>query len=412
LLGEFLIRAEEPARAFAAFDRALALQPDDRRYRFNRAVLGRFLGKLEQAEQDYDRIIEVDPGDPEAWLNRSDLRLQTPERNHVPALLQRLEAGFDTPVGEVPIRYALAKELEDLGEYRQSWLHLAAGAALRRRHMQYDVGHDLATVGWIIDAFRDAPREIGFRSSEPIFIVGMPRSGTTLLERILAGSSTVLPAGEMHHFAAALVGAVRQKLGRNETSRRELVYSSATLEPSRLGADYLERTRPRTGATTHFTDKMPLNYLYCGSICRALPDARILHLVRHPFDVCYAMFKTLFQQGYPFSYDLREIADYYLGYRKLMDHWHRAHPGKIMDVNYEDLVKQPRPTAMRVFDFCSLPWQDDVLDIQSRTEPTQTASAVQVRRPIHASSVGLWRHYEQGLAPLTSRLLAAGVTLA
>lgn len=411
LLGEFLIRADEPARAFDAYDRAVALRDDDRRYRFNRAALGRFLGKLELAEEDYDRVIEADPRDPEAWLNRSELRLQTPDRNHVPALLQRLGAGFDLPVGEVPIRYALAKELEDLAQYQQSWTHLIAGAAIRRRHMQYDVKHDLATVNWIIDAFGDSSQETGCPSREPIFIVGLPRSGTSLLERFLGGSKAVFAAGEMHHFAAALVSAVRDKLGRPAADRRELVYSSATLDFARLGADYLERTRPRTGAVPHFTDKMPLNYLYCGLICRALPGARILHQTRHPIDTCYAMFKTLFQQGYPFSYDLGEIADYYLGYRRLMEHWHCVHPGIIADVNYERLVQQPQHTARRVYDFCALPWQDDVLETHARSAPTLTASAAQVRRPVYTTSVGLWRRYEQGLAPLVRRLGAAGITL-
>jgi len=416
LLGDYLTRLNDHERAVAAYDKALTLAPNEIRYLFNRAAVQRYLGALEAAERDYDRVIAENPADSEAWLNRSELRTQTPERNHLEALRARLSAGFDSPMGEVSIRYALAKECEDLGHYNDSWQHLTMGSAIRRRHLRYDVSNDLATVDWIIQAFGGTgtgtpPEAQGCQSEEPIFIVGMPRTGTTLLERILGGSSGVYAAGELNDFAFALVAAVQRKLGSTQIARRDMVFAAATIDFKQLGTEYIERTRPRTGRHLRFTDKMPLNYLYCGLIRRALPKARIVHLSRHPLATCYAVFKILFNQGYPFSYDLLELADYYIGYRRLMDHWHRTHPGQILDVSYERLVTEPEREGKRVFEFCGLEWSAAALQIGERSAATTTASAAQIRRPIYASSVDLWRHYEVGLRPVADRLRNAGIRI-
>jgi tetratricopeptide (TPR) repeat protein len=413
LLGEFLGRLERYDEACAAYDQALAMDADNPRFLFNRATVRRFVGKVEDAESDYDRVIATDPADVEAWCNRSELRRQNVDRNHIEDLLKRLRAGFAAAIDEVPIRYALAKEYEDLGRYAESWEHLAVGAAIRRRHLKYDVRHDVQTVSWIIQAFPAAPPAAdGCRSTEPIFILGMPRTGSTLLERIMSGNVGIYAAGELIDFAAALVDAVHHKLGRQQISRRDLVAASATVDFTGLGAAYLERTRPRTGHTPYFIDKMPLNYLYGGIIHAALPNAHILHLARHPMATCYAVFKTLFNQGYPFSYDLTEVADYYIGYHRLMSHWRRVLPETILDVSYEQLVTAPATEARRVFDHCGLEWSDHCLDIGQRGTASTTASAAQVRRPIYSTSVDLWRQYAGPLAPVAERLRGAGIEVA
>jgi tetratricopeptide (TPR) repeat protein len=413
LLGEFLGRLERYEEACIAYDQALASDADNPRYLFNRAAVRRFVGRIDEAQGDYDRVIALDPADVEAWGNRSELRRQTPDCNHIDALLARLRAGFAAPISEVPIRYALAKEYEDTGRYAESWQHLTVGAAIRRRHLQYDVRHDVETVSWIMQAFPAAPPSVaGCRSTEPIFILGMPRTGSTLLERIMSGNPEIYAAGELIDFAAALVDAVRQHSGRTQMSRRELVAGSAGVDFTRLGAAYLERTRPRTGHTPHFLDKMPLNYLYGAIIHAALPNARILHLTRHPLATCYAVFKTLFNQGYPFSYDLAEIADYYIGYHRLMSHWRRLMPDSILDVSYEQLVTAPAAQAQRVFAHCGLEWKEECLDIGRRVTASTTASAAQVRGPIYSTSVDLWRQYEGPLAPVAERLRRAGIEVA
>ncbi len=176
-----------------------------------------------------------------------------------------------------------------------------------------------------------------------------------------------------------------------------------------LGRDYLSRVRAGGCDALRFVDKMPLNYLYCGLIQRALPDARIVHVSRHPMAACYAMYKTLFKDGYPFSYDFAELAQYYAAYRRLMNHWHQTMPGAIFDLQYEALVADPMGETCRLLRFCGLPWEDGCGDFHLNPAASTTASAAQVRKRMYNTSVSQWCHYEQQLAPLRDQLIAAGI---
>jgi tetratricopeptide (TPR) repeat protein len=400
-------------RALAVYDRAVALAPRNPQFLYNRATVRRFLGLLAEAEEDYDRVIALKPTDFEAYKNRADLRTQSAERNHVAGL----EAVISRPIadwqGEVQVRYALAKEYEDLGEYPKSFEQLTRGAKKRREHQRYDVANDVATVQWIIDAYPAGSDVVARDPCEdaPIFIVGLPRSGTTLAERILGSHSELHAAGELDCFALGLVAAVRGSTGRAQMPRRELVENSAALDFAALGRDYIRRAYLASGASGRFIDKMPLNYLYCGLIRRALPNAKIVHLTRHPMAVCYAMYKTLFKDGYPFSYDLDEIASYYLAYRRLMTHWRSLLPGAVYDLSYEALIADQLGETRKLLAFCELDWQDACAQFDVNPAASTTASAVQIRRPIYYSSLSQWRHYEKQLAPLRSRLEAAGVEI-
>jgi hypothetical protein len=414
LLGTFYSLSGDQHQALEAYDRALQIAPRNIPITFNRATVRRFLGQLAAAEADYDNVIAARPNDYESYKNRSDLRTQTRERNHVVELERILAGGIGDWRGEVQIRHALAKELEDLGEYERSWSALEQGARLRRRHLKYDIDRDVETVSWISDAFPQgpAPTVAGFQSTEPIFIVGLPRSGTTLVERILGSHSLVYSAGELNDFSQALVEAVIATTGSRSMPRQELVARSADINFESLGRDYLQRTRPATGRTPHFTDKMPLNYLYCGIIRRALPNARIVHLTRHPLAVCYAIYKTLFKDGYPFSYDLGEIGRYYASYRKLMDHWRTTMPGVIHDLSYEKLVSDQAGETRRLLEFCGLEWEEACLAFHRNPSPTTTASATQVRQSLYDSSIAQWRHYAPQLEGLRQQLVAAGIEVA
>ncbi|HMD74124.1 MAG TPA: sulfotransferase [Steroidobacteraceae bacterium] len=405
--GTLLSNMGEQRRALAAYDQAVALAPTDARFRYNRASVRRFLGDLEGAEADLDRTIALNPRDFEAQLNRSQLRTQTAERNHV----GELEALAANPLAdwrdEVQIRYALAKEYEDLGLYAKSFVHLRRGADKRREHLRYEVANDIDTVSWIMEAFPAAPREptAGAVEDSPVFIVGLPRSGSTLIERILGSHSSLTSAGELNCFALALVDAARARAGR-ALPRRELVALSAMLDFAALGRDYLRRAHDSFGGAGRFIDKMPLNYLYCGLILRALPNAKIIHVTRHPMAVAYAMYKTLFKHGYPFSYDLTDIARYYGAYRRLMDHWRRSSPGAIYEVSYEGLVADQLGETRGLLAHCGLDWEESCAAFHQNPSASTTASASQVRRPIYGSSVAQWRHYEAELAPLKEALKA------
>jgi hypothetical protein len=192
-------------------------------------------------------------------------------------------------------------------------------------------------------------------------------------------------------------------------ARDALIAESAKLDFTALGDDYLARTRPRTGRTPFFTDKLPLNFLYCGLIARALPGAQMVHVVRGPLATCLSIYKVLFDRGYPFSYDLEELALYYAGYRRLMDHWKQALPGRLIEIEYESLVAQPETEIRRLCSALGIAFDPRCLAFEQNPTPVATASAAQVRQPLYADSVTSWRHYARELAPLAARLRASGV---
>jgi tetratricopeptide (TPR) repeat protein len=411
-LGSVLSFANQQRRALDAYDRALALAPNEANYVFNRAAVRRFVGELEGAESDYDRALALNPDDFEAYKNRADLRPQTAARNHVAELEAVLERAAADWRAEVQIRYALAKEYEDLGLYAQSFAHLRAGSRRRREHLRYDVSQDVATVDWIIEAFPDGPPPAAAAAGgevAPIFIVGLPRSGTTLVERILTSHSRVRSAGELQAFAHCLVAATCRRAGRSPLPRRDLVAASATLDFPALGREYLAAAHAEAGVAGRFVDKMPLNYLYCGIIARALPHAKIVHVHRHPLAACYAMYKSLFRDGYPYSYDLEELGRYYVAYRRLMEHWERTMPGLILPLSYERLIADQIATTRELLAYCGLDWEEAVASFQDNPEPSTTASAAQVRRPLYDTSVAQWRHYAHELGALEAQLRCAGI---
>jgi tetratricopeptide (TPR) repeat protein len=411
-LGSLLANVGDRRKALEYYKQAAALQPDDARHRFNIASLQRTLGDLDEAESNFDKALRLNPSDFEAWKLRSELRTQTHERNHIEALEAVLETNINDAHGKANICYALAKELEDLGEADRSFAYLQRGAKARRKQMQYSLDRDLETIAAIRKTFSadflagDTP---GHDSAEPIFVLGMPRTGTTLVERILASHTDVFAAGELSNFAVQMMQQVRAKAASRKPSRDELVQLSAGLDFAALGKAYVDSTRPATGHTARFIDKLPLNYLYVGLIHLALPNAKIIHVQRDPMDTIYAVYKTLFTDAYPFSYDLEELAAYFVAYSGLMEHWHTALPGAIQTVRYESLVAELDVEARRLVEACDLDWQPACLEFHRSEEASTTASSVQVRRPVYQSSVGKWREYESQLQPAVSVLRDAGI---
>jgi hypothetical protein len=247
----------------------------------------------------------------------------------------------------------------------------------------------------------------GFDTKEPVFILGLPRTGSTLVERIISSHSAVYAAGELRHFSGAMMEEIR-KLG-PVADRADLVRKSLQIDMLEVGRRYIEMTRPATGHTPHFIDKLPLNCIYIGVIHLALPEAKIIHLRRTPLDACYAIYKFLFNQAYSWSYDLDEIAQYYIAYRQLMDHWRSVLPGRIIDVVYEDVVEDLEGEAERLIAELGLQWEPACLEFHDNEAAAMTGSAVQVRKKIYSSSVGRWRDYDEQLKPLAVALEKAGI---
>lgn len=411
-LGLLLTELGRRADALRYYERAVQLEPADARHHYNLASLQRTLGDFQKAEENFNKTISLNPADYEAWKLRSELRKQTAEDNHVAELEALLEEGIDDAKGVANVCYALAKELEDLDESGRSFAYLERGASARRRQMQYDLQRDLDTIATIRRVFsRERLAELGpgIDNDEPIFVLGMPRTGTTLVERILGCHSDVQAAGELPDFAVQMMKLVRAQAAGQKMARDDLVELSAEIDYARLGRAYVDNARPAEATARHFVDKLPLNYLYVGLIHAALPNARIIHVQRDPMDTCYAIFKTLFVDAYPFSYDLEEMAHYYVAYRELMAHWHAVLPGVMLSVQYEDLVSDTETESKRLLDYCNLEWQPEVLDFHSSPEASTTASTVQVRQRVYTSSVGRWRDYEQQLQPVVGILREAGI---
>ncbi|HET9032868.1 MAG TPA: sulfotransferase [Dokdonella sp.] len=388
--------------------RALKQQPDNAQFIYNHATSLIALGRLVAAEAALDRVIALKPDDADAWYNRATLRKQTSEHHHVQAIEAQLGK---TPAGTAPrvaLGYALAKELEDLREYPRSFAALKEAADTRRRHLRYRVEDDLETMQLIAAAFDGAffAREHrGHDDARPLFIVGLPRSGTTLVDRILSSHSTIRSRGETSDLVMALV----RQAGK-VANKAELVQRSTTLDFADLGQAYCANLGD--GPEQRLIDKTPVNFLYLGIIAAALPNARIIHLRRNPMDACYAMYKTLFRMAYPFSYDLGDLARYWIAYDRLMKHWKKVLPAaQFLELSYEDLVADQEGVSRRLVDFVGVPWQDECLAFERNPEPSLTASAAQVRQPIYTSSVALWRRYENELVPLRAAFEAAGVAI-
>ena len=348
------------------------------------------VGRLTQAERNCDEAIACDPHYYPAYYLRADLREQSAERNHIAEMEALLRRGIRHGQGEVMLRYAMGKEYEDIGDYARAFHHIAAGAGIHRRAIRYSVQDDIAAIDRIIQTQTRAvltSASKGHEGDDPIFIVGLPRSGTSLAERIVASHSAVSSAGELGAFPAAL-----RRLG--------------VTDPAALGQAYSEAARQyRAVSAGRFIDKFPGNYLNAGAIHAALPRAKIIAIRRDPTDSCFALYKAHFAGNYPFSYDLGELAAYYAAFDRLMAHWKTVlSPEAFLEVAYEDIVADAAGQSRAILTFLGLPWEDEVLRFHESKNPATTASAVQVRRPIYASSVGKWRHYAEQLAPLRARL--------
>jgi tetratricopeptide (TPR) repeat protein len=409
-LGTFFVYAAEHARALEIYSHAVAIAPKNTLLLGKRAEVQRFLGNFELSALDYEAVLAIVPGDAEALKGLAGLRHQSADRNSVAAMEAALAAA---PAGAEDIsvlHYGIAKSYEDLGEYGASWRHLSAANRLQRARYPYDPVHERAIIERIIMGFPGVePVSVDTTSEKPIFILGLPRTGTTLVERILGSHTQIHSAGELQALSEAIRVAVETQAPGLSGTWLDYAATLGQLEGPLIAHEYLARSRSRRGDRSRFSDKQTANFFYCALILRAFPDARIVHLTRHPLAACYAIYKTRFWGTFPFGNDLDDLGDFYIGYRRLMAHWHKILPGRILDVAYEDVVNSLEPSTRRLLEFVGLPFEEACLEFHRNPTAAMTASSVQVRQPLYDSSLHQWQNYAAELESLRKRLEAAGI---
>jgi len=361
------------------------------------------VGRQEDAIARYRECVRHNPSHGESWWSLANLKTFRFEPEEVDTMLEQLEDPALSDEVRTNFEFALGKAFEDAEEYDRAFEHYAKGNENRRQRENYDPVQTADVHDQFINTFTrefiESRGETGDPSPAPIFIVGLPRSGSTLIEQILASHPDVEGTHELPDL-----GRVARSIGIQREDKKSypgVVPELGDDELAALGADYLGRTRKhRPEGTPYFTDKLPNNFVHVGFMHLVLPNAKIIDARRHPLDSCLGSFKQLFARGQPFTYDQFEVAEFYLQYRRLMDHWNEVLPGKVLAVQYEDVVDDLETQVRRILEYCGLPWNDACLRFYESDRAVKTASSEQVRKPIYSSSRHLWRNYEQHLAPM------------
>jgi tetratricopeptide (TPR) repeat protein len=389
------------------FAKALTLNPENSDLYYSLASIEQYFGNLEAALANCELALKFNPDHHEAMFLRSNLSKQTLQSNHFKELDAFIQRQPENSLARVMGCYALAKEYEDCKKFVQSFSWREKGAALYRQSFQYDVAQDvefLSKIQQVYSSNRFAQSPSYNQGEQAIFILGLPRTGSTLVERIVTSHSEVESAGELTYFPNLLSRYIQQAQNNNSQSAQDFVGLTTSFDFQQLGRDYLELARNANNERRYFVDKFPQNALYAGLIHLALPNAKIILVEREPMDVCYAMYKQLFTNIYQFSYDLDELGDYYIAHHALMTHWKKCLGSNMLTIKYESLIEDYPTNSRKLIEFCDLDWQPQCNQFHENPQISATASAAQVRKPLYSSSVGMWKHYSTELASLKQRL--------
>lgn len=403
--GELHARFNRFHDADRCYARAHELSPGDRDIHLSLARSQIALGDLERAESMLAGFVAARPRDAEAWHAIARLRTWSESDNHVEKLESLLGETSD-PAQVVPLCYALHKELEDLGEDERAMARLQRGTRTLRGMTSYRVESDVAVMSSIARNFpasrlRGAPTT-GLGEGA-IFVIGLPRSGTTLVDRILSAHPQVESLGELRDLTFSVMRA--GDTGGAAPAR------AAQPDFAAIGRGYMEAVSAYRGGGRLFVDKAPTNFLYAGLIRLALPGARIVMLHRDPMDSCLAIHKTLFREGFPYASSLEDLGRYYVAWHGLARHWRDALQGTMLDLSYESLVADQEAQSRRLLEYCGVEWDPRCLEFHQNTSPSATASAAQVRQAMYGSSVGRWKKHARELEPLANILRTAGIAV-
>ena len=396
-------------QAISLYQWAMADQPHEVAAKYLLANLLKSQGKLEQATEYYQQIMVQQPGYTQAHFSYSGVHKYEDKADpHISSMLELYQKTSLRAESRTQLAFALGKAFEDIEDYPQAFKYLEAGNDLRYQEFLYTIESDEELIQNIIQTFsREAMSQVQAKvnaesSNRPIFIVGMPRSGTSLVEKILASHSDVYGAGELDY-----IWSLAAQIFLDESIHYQFrpldTYPVSAFEM--LGKTYLEKTELLGKQASRMTDKMPFNMMMIGLIKIALPNAIIIHCVREPEDNCLSIFKQNFTTGnYRFAYNLKTLGQFHNQYRMLMQHWQQVMPDAIYDISYELLTQNPEPEIRKLLAACGLEWQDACLEFSKSEGIVKTASFYQVRQPMYTSSVKLWENYREFLRSLLDEL--------
>ena len=401
-----------PEKAWPLLNKAIELQPDISLFQANLAACAVYVGEIETAKKMYLALLEKQPNHQHNHYQLARLERAT-DHQHIERMERVLAETRLTPDKNIFLYYALGKEYEDLQDWEKSFDYYKRAGNAVKSVANYDVESDLAIVDTIIDVCdsdwlaQGAPPPKTEKT--PMFIVGLPRTGTTLTERIIASHSTVESVGETEFVQMVM----RRESGVASVDKMnpDIIRAFAGMDISLLTTGYVDAVDYRLGDEPIFIDKLPFNVLYLGFLAKAWPDAPIVLLRRNPMDSCFSMFKQAFTWAYKFSYDLEDLGTYYVAYDRLCRHWKNLIGDRLIEVEYESLVSNQEAQTRLLLDGLGLDFEEACLSFEKNAAPSSTASSVQVRQKVHTGSVNKWKRFEQPLQPLRDILEQAGIAV-
>lgn len=404
VLGLAALREGDCRRAIHLIELATTLTEQAAHMRLNLGVAYEALGQFAQAEDQYHAALRESPEFCEAYYNLAHVRKHTDDTGLLPAIRTLVHRGDIPRRQRCLLSFAAGKICDDQHDHAAAFEYYQQGNKLH--DAQFDPVQHREAVEDLISvcnqSFFDQRRGCGNPSEVPIFVVGVPRSGTSLVEQVLASHPAVHGAGELYDLHA-----IGKTLPQHTPKGEAFPICLPDLEPglfAKFGDAYLRRIRTLDQRADRIVDKMPGNYLLLGLIALLLPQARIIHCRRDPLDTCLSCYFQFFSQGVPYAYNLEHLGFYYGTYLKLMEHWRKTLPVPMLEIEYESLVHEHEATCRRLIEFCGLEWDDRCLEFHKAERPVHTASNWQVRQPLYSSSIGRWRRYEKHLGPLQREL--------
>ncbi len=399
-----------PERAWPLYSKACELQPEISLFQANLASCAVYVGEIETARKTYMELLQQNP-----THQRNHYQLARLERakdsQHIEQMETVLRDAKLPPERNIFLHYGLGKEYEDLEQWEKAFEHFKRGGDAAHGISNYRVEDDIAIIDKVIDvcdtAWLQQSTAAVTEDKVPLFVVGLPRTGTTLTERIIASHSRVQSVGETEFVQMVLRR--ESKVAAVDKMTPEMIESIAARDISLLRQGYLDTVRYRLGEPAIFIDKLPFNILYLGFIAKAWPDSAIVLQKRNPMDSCFAMYKQVFTWAYKYSYNLDTLAQYYIAYERLCAHWREVLGKRLVEVQYEELVSDQEVQTRRLLDRLGLEFEDACLNFEKNKAPSATASSVQVRKKVHSGSINRWKQYGEQLEPLRAQLEAAGI---